>query len=116
LGHAIESYFLENDSKTSLLHGEAIAVGMILESYISKEKGLLTNEEYQEIKYIINDVFERIEFTQIDIKKIIKLLIFDKKNEFGKVQFALLDGIGKIKINQESDNELIYKAFKDYSV
>ena len=116
LGHAIESYFLENDSKTSLLHGEAIAVGMILESFISREKELLTNEEYQEIKYIINDIFERIEFSQIDIEKIIELLIFDKKNEFGKVQFALLDGIGKIKINQESDNELIYKAFEDYSV
>ena len=116
LGHAIESYFLENKKKTSLLHGEAIAVGMILESFISREKELLTNEEYQEIKYIINDIFERIEFSQIDIEKIIELLIFDKKNEFGKVQFALLDGIGKIKINQESDNELIYKAFEDYSV
>ena len=116
LGHAIESYFLENDNKTSLLHGEAIAVGMILESYISREKELLTNEEYQEIKYIINDIFERVEFSQIDIEKIIELLIFDKKNEFGKVQFALLEGIGKIKINQESDNKLIYKAFEDYSV
>ena len=116
LGHAIESYFLENDSKTSLLHGEAIAVGMILESFISREKELLTKEEYQEIKYIINDIFERVEFSQIDIEKIIELLIFDKKNEFGKVQFALLDGIGKIKINQESDNKLIYKAFEDYSV
>lgn len=115
LGHAIESYFLENDTKTALLHGEAIAIGIILESYISKEKGLLTNEEFQEIKYIINDIFERSKFTQNDIEKIIELLIFDKKNEFGKVQFALLDGIGKIKINQELDNELIYKAFEDYS-
>lgn len=38
LGHAIESYLLENDNKTSLLHGEAIAVGMILENFISREK------------------------------------------------------------------------------
>ena len=38
LGHAIESYFLENENKTTLLHGEAIAVGMILESYISLDK------------------------------------------------------------------------------
>ena len=50
------------------------------------------------------------------MEKIIELLIFDKKNEFGKVQFALLDGIGKIKINQDSNNELIYNAFRDYSV
>ncbi|MCW1148652.1 3-dehydroquinate synthase [Flavobacterium lacisediminis] len=116
LGHGIESYFLENEDKTSLLHGEAIAVGMILESYISKEKNLLSNEEYQEIKYIINDIFDRVEFTEKDINEIIELLIYDKKNEFGKVQFALLDGIGKIIINQETDNELIFKAFKDYAI
>ena len=115
LGHAIESYFLESEEKKSLLHGEAIAVGMILESYISKEKNLITNEEYHEIKYIINDIFERVEFNQNDINQIIELLIYDKKNEFGKVQFALLDGIGKIKINQEADNDLIFKAFEDYS-
>jgi 3-dehydroquinate synthase len=42
LGHAIESYFLENENKTTLLHGEAIAVGMILESYISLHKNLIT--------------------------------------------------------------------------
>ena len=115
LGHAIESYFLENEAKTSLLHGEAIAIGMILESYISREKNLVTNEEYQEIKYIINDIFDTVTFTQNDIEKIIGLLIFDKKNEFGKVQFALLNGIGNVKINQESDNSLIYKAFEDYN-
>ena len=116
LGHGIESYFLENENKNSLLHGEAIAAGMILESYISKEKGWLTNEEYHEIKYIINDIFERIEFDENDINQIIELLIYDKKNEFGKVQFALLEGIGKIKINQEAGNELIFNAFKDYAV
>lgn len=116
LGHGIESFFLESEDKKTLLHGEAIAAGMILESYISKEKGLLSNEEYHEIKYIINDIFEPIVFEATDIEKIIALLIFDKKNEFGKVQFALLDGIGRSKINQESDNELIYKAFEDYSL
>jgi len=115
LGHAIESYFLENETKKNLLHGEAVAIGMILESYISKEKDLLSNAEYHEIKYIINDIFDRIDFSELEIEKIIDLLIYDKKNEFGKVQFALLDGIGKIKINQEVDNALIYKAFEDYN-
>ena len=114
LGHAIESYFLENENKSILLHGEAIAAGMILESYISKEMGLLSNESYQEIKYIINDIFEQIEFDDFDMKKIIDLMSFDKKSEFGKVQFVLLNGIGKTKINQEVDNELIFSSFRDY--
>lgn len=114
LGHAIESYFLENEAKTKLLHGEAVAVGMILESYISLEKNLLTKEEYLEIKSIIIDIFNTIGFDKNDIEKIIELLIYDKKNEFGKIQFALLDGIGKIKINEEADNAIIIKAFEDY--
>lgn len=114
LGHAIESYFLENEEKQQLLHGEAIAIGMILESYLSLKKELISNDEYQEIKYIILDLFERVEFNTIEIEKIIDLLIHDKKNEFGKVQFALLDGIGKVKINQFASNELIISAFDDY--
>ena len=114
LGHAIESYLLENENKESLLHGEAIAIGMILESYISKEKKLISENEYLEIKALINSLYEKVDFNDNDIQKIIDLLIFDKKNEFGTIQFALLDGIGKIKINQTSDNELITKSFIDY--
>lgn len=114
LGHAIESYFLENPEKESLLHGEAIAIGMILESYISKEKQLITEAEYLEIKDLINSIYDKVVFSEIDMQKIIELLIFDKKNEFGTIQFALLDGIGKIKINQTAENELINLSFKDY--
>lgn len=114
LGHAIESYLLENENKKPLLHGEAVAIGMILESYISKEKQLITNEEYLEIKNLILSLYELVEFSDFDIEKIIELLIFDKKNEFGTIQFALLDGIGNIKINQTTDNELIKNSFKDY--
>ncbi|KIX22822.1 3-dehydroquinate synthase [Flavobacterium sp. 316] len=114
LGHAIESYFLENTEKQNLLHGEAIAIGMILEGFISKEKGLLTDEEYQELKYVISDIYDPIEFNEVDIKNCIDLLIYDKKNEFGTIQFALLNGIGKIKINEQSYNELIFKAFENY--
>ncbi|WP_395062618.1 3-dehydroquinate synthase [Flavobacterium sp.] len=112
LGHAIESHFLE--TTTPLLHGEAIAIGMILESYISKEKGLLTKEEYFQIKFVINSIFDEHVFTDNDIKIIQELLIHDKKNEYGKVQFALINGIGKIIINQLVENELIINSFKDY--
>jgi 3-dehydroquinate synthase len=112
LGHAIESHFLE--SETPLLHGEAIAIGMILESYLSKEKGLLSNEEYHQIKYIISNIYEPHNFTDEDIISIQNLLIHDKKNEYGKVQFALINGIGKIIINQSVENELIINSFRDY--
>ncbi|MCF6133511.1 3-dehydroquinate synthase [Flavobacterium wongokense] len=114
LGHAIESYFLENEEKQNLLHGEAIAVGMILESYISWKKGLISAVEYLEIKTMIKRVFGTVVFEENDLNPILDLLIHDKKNEYGKIQFALLDGIGNIKINQEVENELIIKSFADY--
>jgi 3-dehydroquinate synthase len=114
LGHAIESYFLESEDKNNLLHGEAIAVGMILESFISWQKGLIAETEYFEIKNTINAIFDSIVFEENDIQPILDLLIHDKKNEYGKIQFALLDGIGSIKINQEVENELIIKSFEDY--
>ena len=114
LGHAIESYFLENENKTTLLHGEAIAVGMILESFISWQKKLITEIEYRQIKLAINSIYDAVQIDENDLQPIMDLLIHDKKNEFGTIQFALIDGIGSIKINQLVENELILSAFEDY--
>ena len=114
LGHAIESYFLENENKTTLLHGEAIAVGMILESYISLNKNLISETEFSEIKTTLKSIYDDISFDENDIEPILELLIHDKKNEYGTIQFALIEGIGKIIINQTVENELILKAFNDY--
>ena len=87
---------------------------MILESYISLEKGFMTPREYQEIKSTIKAIYDEVVFEENDIEPILELLIHDKKNEYGNIQFALIEGIGKIKINQSVANELILKAFQDY--
>ena len=97
-----------------MLHGEAIAVGMILESFISWKKNLLTEAEYSQIKSTINSIFDVINFEENDLQPILDLLIHDKKNEYGEIQFSLLDGIGKSKINQKVDTELIAAAFDNY--
>ncbi len=114
LGHAIESYCIENPNKTKLLHGEAIAIGMILESFFSFKKNLISAEEYIRIKTVLKEIFPFVEFDSSDIEEIIKLLSFDKKNEYGKILFVLLDSIGNITINQQIENELIFEAFEDY--
>ena len=114
LGHAIESYFLENKNKKILLHGEAIAIGMILESYISMQKNLISANEYLEIKTTINSIYESVVFEESDMNPILELLIHDKKNEYGAIKFVLLDGIGKFITGQEIEKELILAAFLDY--
>lgn len=114
LGHAIESHFLENPNKNNLLHGEAIAAGMILESYLSWQKGWISEADYHQIKNTISGIFDPIVFEESDIEPILNLLIHDKKNEYGTVQFALIAAIGQIKIDQSAAEDLILAAFEDY--
>lgn len=116
LGHAIESYFMENPTKKNLLHGEAIAIGMVLESFISRVKNLISKEEYLEIKATIKSIFEEVVFDEEDIHSILNLLIHDKKNENGTIKFVLLDGIGNYIINQNVENEVIISSFEDYKL
>ena len=97
-----------------MLHGEAIAIGMVLESYISFEKDLLTLNEYTEIKEVITSLFGKTEFSDTDINSILTLLLHDKKSEFGEVRFVLLQGIGKAIFNEPVKNDLIINAFNDY--
>jgi len=114
LGHAIESYFLESNDKTTLLHGEAIAIGMILEAHISAAQNLLPVKEYHQVKKVISSIYPKVLFSNDDIDNVIGLLIHDKKNDAGKVQFALLERIGHAVINKEAENYLIFSAFEDY--
>ena len=114
LGHVIETHSLNNKETKSLLHGEAIAVGMILEAFISYKKGLLTKNSYLEIKENLNLMFKPIVFTENDIEICTNLLVHDKKNENGKIQFTLLNNIGKGVFNEVVESKLINEAFNDY--
>lgn len=115
LGHAIESYFLENGDKTPLLHGEAIAIGMILETYISTKVCNLSTEELHTIVEGILKTFSTVEITEDDHDIIIDFLKHDKKNSHGMIKFVLLEAIGQPKIDCVVPNEIILEAFNYYS-
>ena len=91
IGHAIESYFLKTPKR--LLHGEAIAVGMIAESWIAHKKNLLTIDELTEIKAYLIRLFGKIDLPN-DPSGIIQLSRQDKKNVGDKIQIAVPKGIG----------------------
>lgn len=114
LGHAIESYFLNNSERRSLLHGEAIAIGMILETYISSLVYNFPNEIRNLYCKKILRLFPKVSFTDNAIEKVLKLLIFDKKNSHGKVRFVLLSDIGKAQLNCEVPEDLIKDSFNYY--
>jgi len=114
LGHAIESYCLENENKQDLLHGEAIAVGMILAAYISGKLVSLSQNTLSDISETITKFYTKVKFSSEEIESIIELLKYDKKNSNGKVLFVLLSSIGNCEINQEVPNKLIFEAFEYY--
>ena len=115
LGHAIESYFLSNETKTTLLHGEAIGIGMILESYISTKLLDFSNDLCSDVKKLMLDTYGKVNILESDINPIIDLLKYDKKNEHGNINFVLLEAIGKPKLNCLVDDSLIIESFKFYN-
>lgn len=115
LGHAIESYYLSDDSKTDLLHGEAIAIGMVMECYISSELLQFSKTDLEHITKVIGNTYKKVDIDASDYVPIIELLKYDKKNEHGNINFVLLETIGKPKIDCLVDNELIVKAFEYYN-
>lgn len=114
LGHAIESYFLESDRHETLLHGEAIAIGMILEAYLAHELSGLTEYELHDIKTTFLSRYAKVEFTDEDMYSILSLLKFDKKNSHGKINFVLLEAIGKPVIDVQIPTNLYHEAFAYY--
>lgn len=115
LGHAIESYFLSNENKTTLLHGEAIVIGMILASYISTELAGLSIDERDTIKELLINYYGKITIEKSDLKPIIEMLKYDKKNNHGNINFVLLESIGKTKIDCLVPDEIILEAFDYYA-
>ncbi len=115
LGHAIESYFLSNPNKTTLLHGEAIAVGMILACYISTELVGFPKDTTLEIKTLLMSYYGKVEISENDYDKIIDLLKYDKKNNHGNINFVLLENIGITKIDCLVDDKIIVDSFKFYA-
>ena len=98
-GHAIESYYLEKG--TPILHGEAIFMGIILESEISD----LTQSDKNEIK---NYILSNFALPYTPKKSYLhKFLLNDKKNQEGKINFSLLKRIGNCTIdNLFTEDEL----------
>ena len=115
LGHAIESHYLISANKERLLHGEAIAIGMVLEAYLSSELTALPLANAKQIKNVFGSIYPKVSFGAETIKAIVAMLTHDKKNENGNVLFVLLAAIGEPVWNQLVPKSLIQKAFDFYA-
>lgn len=112
IGHAVESLFLKTGN--IIPHGEAVALGMIAETHLAFLENLISEE-------IANTVIENIRkfYPYISIKDfknddIINLMINDKKNNHGKINFSLIEGIGKCNYDYKVSADNIEKSLDYY--
>lgn len=109
VGHAIESFFLENNSPMS--HGKAIAWGMQIENNIAVCAQIMSQQTAAEInKYLQLHFGEPIKFTALEKERLIAFMRNDKKNDKGSIQMSLVSEIGKCHINCEIQEDLILQS------
>ena len=105
-GHALESL---NNYKSSLSHGEAISIGMIIASKISYLIGNLPKYQLDDIIYHFKNCGLPINNNLIKKEKFYKLLINDKKNRNEKINLILLHRIGNARLAKNLELDKIKK-------
>ena len=112
IGHAIESFYLTRSQP--LLHGEAIAIGMIAEGFLSFEKIGFSFEELNEMSTMLLTIFGKVELDPNDCDRLVELCAQDKKNEGSTQLFTLLPKIGDCNYNIPVTREEIKHAILYY--
>ncbi len=113
IGHAIEGYSLMHD-RDPLLHGEAIAVGMICEAYLARRLNGLGEEALADIIHTFRKHFPDYRYGQEIYGQLIALMKNDKKNVGDRIGFALLNDIGACDVDVFVEEETIKESLDFY--
>ena len=110
-GHAFESLALE---RNPVLHGYAVAWGLVVELYLSAVKCGFPTEQLHQTARFIKEHYGRMAISCDDYPRLLELMHHDKKNEGSAINFTLLGGIGDIRINQTASEDDIKEALDFY--
>ena len=113
VGHALESYLLTQPGR-EVLHGEAVAAGLVCESWLSVQRGLLGAEALDQIETFVASVFEKIPFVTLETDAIAEFATQDKKNNGPTINCTLLEGIGQAVYDQPVTAAEIAAALRYY--
>lgn len=117
IGHAIESFMLKHNHP--VLHGEAVAAGLVCEAFISYSKRKLAESELREITEYLIPLFGKIAFEGVDEKEIAALCLQDKKNTGNSILAVLPEEIGNAVWDQkisESEIENALAFYRNYQI
>lgn len=107
IGHAFESFAMR---RTPILHGYAVAYGMICELYLSHVKCGFPLRELQLAVQFIREHYGRLLITCDDYDELLQWMLHDKKNTHNRINFTLLRAVGDYQLDQTATNEEIKSA------
>lgn len=108
IGHALESHF----KYSKYYHGEAVILGIIYESNIAMNMGLISEEYFYEIYKFLSSIVTPLKFEENEIYDLFERMKNDKKNKNKKIFFILPTGKGKVELFDEINKELIINSLK----
>ena len=93
IGHALETYLIENQQE--IRHGEGVAMGMVSALYLSEKYCNLDAKWTSFYKKLYSKTFNRFDLNGIPVETLLEIMRHDKKNEGGDIRFVLIEDIGK---------------------
>lgn len=91
IGHVLEGHFM---TKNPMTHGHCVAIGMVMEAYISTRLDMIPEVEFKKIQLAILEFYQVPLYSNDEVNEMVAMLYNDKKNHNGKIRCALIDGIG----------------------
>ena len=113
-GHTF-AHVIENETKyKKYLHGEAVAIGMIMANELSVELGYLTKTEAEDIKKVLKEYNLPTDYEIKDINSFYEHFFLDKKTADNKIKFIIPNHIGEYKIINNIDKEIILNVLRKF--
>jgi len=112
IGHAVESHLLNAGRR--ILHGEAIAIGLIAEGYIARTRSKITEGDFQNLCSFLLKIYGRVVVGKDELDSVARLVLQDKKNKENRILCVLLDGIGSAKWDCEISLDEVKNALSFY--
>ncbi|MDR9487810.1 3-dehydroquinate synthase [Salibacter sp.] len=113
IGHAVETAVLGSDHE--LLHGEAVAAGIVIENFIAEEKNLLDNNIRKNIQEKLKSWYPDVFKLEFRGEALTEIALADKKNTNQNIRCSLLEEPGKVKWGVEVNSEDIESAIKQWN-
>ena len=113
-GHTF-GHVIENETNYSTyLHGEAVAIGMVMANALAVELGLFEQEEADRVKRLLESASLPVDYRIKDVDAFYEHFFLDKKSAKGSIKFILPEGMGHYRIVNDVDEMIVKKVLKQF--